>query len=103
MKAGIFLNGSGAVLILTSHESLSDPALGHKLLSKGIEKYIAFEVPVSLVEKRYGTHFTAVLGDLKQEDDLRVMDFDGRRIFQHFSFKEMGTPTYHDVDSAARH
>lgn len=94
MKAGIFLNGSGAVLILTSHESLSDPGMMHKLEAKGIGKCIAFEVAVHLVEKRYGKHYEVVMNDLKQEDDLRVMDFDGRRIFQQFSFSEMGRPTF---------
>jgi hypothetical protein len=97
MKAGIFFTGSGAVLILTSHDSLSDPDLIEKLLAKGIDKYIAFEVPIDMVQNRYGTHYKTVMNDLKQEDDLRVMDFDGRRIFQRFSFKEMGDPTYHEA------
>ena len=96
MKAGIFFTGSGAVLILTSHDSLSDPGLCEKLQAKGIDKYIAFEVPISMVQNRYGTHYKTVMNDLKQADDLRVMDFDGRRVFDRFSFGEMGQPTYHE-------
>jgi hypothetical protein len=96
MKAGIFFTGSGAVLILTSHDSLSDPGLIEKLQAKGIDKYIAFEVPMNMVQNRYGTHYKTVMNDLKQEDDLRVMDFDGRRVFQRFNFSEMGQPTYHE-------
>ena len=96
MKAVIFINGSGAFLIITSHESLADPALVRKLEAKGIEKYIAYEVPMEMVQERYGHHFDVVMSDLKQDDDLRVMDFDGRRIFHHFSFGDFGRPTYHE-------
>jgi hypothetical protein len=101
MKAVIFINGSGAELIVTSHESLSDPVLVRKLAAKGIEKYIAYEVPMELVEARYGHHFHAVMSDLKQDDDLRVVDFDGHRIFHHFSFADFGQPTYHEPRGTA--
>ncbi len=96
MKAGIFITGSGPVLILTSYDSLTKGPLVQKLSAKGIEKYIAFEVPVEKVRQRYGKHYEMVMNDLKQEDDLRVMDFDGRRVFAHFSFKELGDPTFHE-------
>ena len=96
MKAGIYLNGSGAILVVTSYDGLEESVLLRKLQTKGIEKFILYEVPVELVQQRYGQHFRAVMEDLKQEDDLRVMDFDGRRIFQKFSFREMGEPTYHE-------
>jgi hypothetical protein len=97
MKAGIFFTGSGAVLILTSYDSLSDPNLVEKLQAKGIDKYIAFEVPMNMVQQRYGQQYKVVMNDLKQEDDLRVLDFDGRRVFQRFRFEEMGQPTYHEA------
>jgi hypothetical protein len=31
-----------------------------------------------------------VLNDLRQVDDLRVLDYDGHHIFLTFSFKELG-------------
>jgi hypothetical protein len=99
MKAGIFLNGSGAILVLTSHDSLEDKDFVRKLRDKGVEKYIAFEVSPDLVHKHYGGRFRSVMEDLKQEDDLRVMDFDGQRIFQRFSFDEMGEPSFHEPEA----
>ena len=48
------------------------------------------------IKKKYKTQYDAVLNDLQQHDDLRVMDFDGRRIFQLFSFQEMGSPVFHE-------
>jgi hypothetical protein len=93
MKASIFFTGSGPILILTSYDSLTNPELIRKLKSKGIKKFIAYEIPVDLVKKKYGTHYEATMSDLKQEDDLRVLDYDGHHIFLEFSLKELGHAT----------
>jgi hypothetical protein len=96
MKAGIFFTGTGPILILTSYESLDDPNLVEKLALKGIKKYIAYEIQEDLVKERYGKHFNVILGDLKQEDDLRVLDYDGHHVIYNFSLKEIGKPIYHE-------
>ena len=96
MKAGIFFTGTGPILILTSYESLDDPNLVEKLALKGIKKYIAFEIQEDLVKEKYGRHFNVILGDLKQEDDLRVLDYDGHHVFYNFSIDEIGEPIYHE-------
>jgi hypothetical protein len=92
MKAAIIFTGSGPILILTSYESLMDANLVTKLKSKGIKKYIAYEVPVDIVQQKYGLKYDLVLNDLKQEDDLRLMDYDGHHIFINFSLKHLGKP-----------
>lgn len=97
MKAGIFFTGTGPILILTTYASLTDPKLIDKLTQKGIKKYIAYEVPEDLVKQRYGTHFNVILGDLKQTDDLRVLDYDGHHVFYNFSLDEIGQPVYHEA------
>ena len=96
MKAGIFFTGTGPILILTSYESLDDPNLVEKLALKGIKKYIAFEIKEDLVKQKYGQHFNVILGDLKQADDLRVLDYDGHHVFYNFSIDEMGEPIFHE-------
>jgi hypothetical protein len=96
MKAGIFFTGTGPILILTSYDSLNDPKLVEKLALKGIKKYIAFEIREDLVKQRYGTHFNVILGDLKQTDDLRVLDYDGHHVFYNFSLNEIGEPIYYE-------
>ena len=90
MKAGIVYTGSGPILVLTSYESFTDPKFVEKLKSKGIKKFIGWEVPLELCQKRYGEHYPVILGDLRQNDDLRVLDYDGHHIFLTFSFKELG-------------
>ena len=96
MKAGIFFTGTGPILILTTYESLDDPKLVDKLTQKGIKKYIAYEVSEDLVKQRYGKHFNVILGDLKQSDDLRVLDYDGHHVFYNFSLSEVGQPVFHE-------
>lgn len=90
MKAGIILTGSGPILVLTSYGSFTDPKFAEKLAGKGIKKYMGYEVPLEICQKRYGEHYPVVLGDLRQSDDLRVLDYDGHHIFLTFSFKEFG-------------
>jgi hypothetical protein len=97
MKAGIFFTGTGPILILTSYASLDDPALVSKLSTKGIKKYIAYEVPEGLVKEKYGQQFNVILGDLKQSDDLRVLDYDGHHVFYNFSVNELGEPVRHEA------
>ncbi len=90
MNAIMLLTGEGTMVILTSHASPTDPALIRKLAGKGIEKFIAQEVPVELARARYGDHFDTVAADLREADDLRVLDYSGNRAFRLFSFGELG-------------
>ncbi|MCK5186027.1 MAG: hypothetical protein KAR43_02765 [Deltaproteobacteria bacterium] len=96
MKAGIIFTGSGPILILTTYESFIDQKLIEKLSTKGIKKFIAHDVPIEMVKVKYGMHFPIVMGDLKQTDDLRVLDYDGYHVFDNFSFEEMGEPIYYE-------
>ena len=96
MKAGIFFTGTGPILILTTYGDLDDPMLVAKLDQKGIKKFIAYEVPEVLVREKYGNHFNVILGDLKQSDDLRVLDYDGHHVFYSFSLSELGPPIFHE-------
>jgi hypothetical protein len=96
MKAGIFFTGSSPILLLTSYESFLDPNLVEKLRAKGIKKFIAYQVDVEAVKERYGNHYDVVMNDLKQQDDLRVMDYNGHHVFGVFSLKELGEPVFHD-------
>ena len=97
MKAGIFFTGTGPILLLTSYESIDDPKFIDKLSAKGIKKFIAYELPESTIKEKYGQHYNVILGDLKQSDDLRVLDYDGHHIFNSFSFRELGQPVVHDA------
>lgn len=100
MKAGIYFTGTGPILLLTTYSELNDPMLVSKLEQKGIKKFIAYEVPEALVKEKYGMHFNVIMGDLKQTDDLRVLDYDGHHVFHNFSLSEIGAPVFHEKDAS---
>lgn len=96
MKAIMLITGSGPLVILTSHDSATNPALLEKLRAKGIERFFAHEIPLDLAEQRYGGHFTTVLNDLHESDDLRVLDYNGERAFGLFRLDELGPMITYD-------
>lgn len=97
MKAGIYFTGSSPLLILTSYESLVDPRLIEKLQAKGIKKFIVYEASLDLVRQKYGNHYNVVMNDLKQEDDLRVLDYDGHHIYENFSLAQLRDPVVYEA------
>lgn len=97
MKAGIFFTGTGPILILTTYDTLNDSKLIEKLSAKGIKKFIAYEVSADSVKEKYGLQFNTIMGDLKQTDDLRVLDYDGHHVFYNFPFNELGEPVIYDA------
>lgn len=97
MKAGIFFTGTGPILLLTSYETLDDPRFVEKLATKGIKKFIAYEVSEDQVKEKYGQQYKVILGDLKQSDDLRVLDYDGHHVFYNFSVGELGEPIRYEA------
>jgi len=96
MKAYFLFTAGGPLVILTSYESVIAPELLARLASKGIEKFVASEVPVELAMARYGAHFEAVCRDLHESDDLRILDYNGQRAFLNFRFSELASPIYHE-------
>jgi hypothetical protein len=101
MKTALLFTGSGPLVIATSYASLTAPGLVEKLRSKGIEKFVAYELPVELVKQRYAGHFEVAMQDLHESDDLRVVDFNGERAFRLFHLKELGTPVLFEAAAAA--
>jgi hypothetical protein len=98
MKTIMLLTGSGPIIVLTSYASVTDQALLGKLQGKGIKKFIAFEIPLELAKQRYGGHFSVVVQDLRESDDLRILDYDGQRGFQLFRFAELAPPVFYEED-----
>jgi hypothetical protein len=92
MRAFMLFTGSGPLVILTSHEAITAPALLDKFAAKGIDKFIAHEIPLALARERYGGHFDVVIKDLHESDDLRILDYNGERAFRLFRLAELGRP-----------
>ncbi len=103
MKVFMLMTGSGPLVILTSHDSIEDQTILEKLLAKGIEKFMAYEIPYELAKERYGGHFAVVANDLHESDDLRVLDYNGVRAFRLFHFDEMGAMLAHEPGHPRHH
>ncbi len=100
MKVLMLFTGSGPIVILTSHDSATDPVLLDKLRAKGIDRFLAYELPLDLAKQRYGGHFGTVVNDLHETDDLRVLDYNGERAFGLFRLDELASPVVHDPRAA---
>jgi hypothetical protein len=98
MKALVLFTGSGPVAVLTSHASVTEPRLLEQLQAKGIDRFLAYELPWDVARERYANHFQVVLNDLRESDDLRVLDFNGERVFRLFRIAELGQPIVYDPD-----
>ena len=102
MKAYLLFTATGAEIILTDSDSIKDPNLLNMLDSKGITKFVAHELPLDLVKERFGAHFDKICNDLEQSDALRVLEEDGLRVYNLFSFQELGKPIYHEPEVIAK-
>ncbi len=96
MKAGIIFTGTGPILVLTSYEAFNDAKFVEKLARKGIMKFIAYELDLDQVKNKYGGQYDTIVNDVKQEDDLRVLDYNGHNVFYNFAFSEMGPAIMHE-------
>jgi hypothetical protein len=101
MNAFMLFTGSGAMVILTSHAAIDEPTLLEKLAAKGVDKFLAYRVPIALAQKRYGMHFDIVARSLAETDDLRVLDFDGSHAVRRFGFGEMSGPVAYEATTPA--
>lgn len=90
MKTVMLYTASGPVLLLTSYGSVTDPGFVGKLKARGIEKFVAYEVPLEKTRERYQLDYERVAAELAETDDLRLLDVDGHRVFRRFAFKELG-------------
>lgn len=63
-----------------------------KLRYKGIDKFMAYQVDLEAVEERYPDSFAGATEDLRETEDLRVLDFNGHQIMANFSLDALGDP-----------
>ncbi len=97
MRSYLVLTENGPLLVLTSLENLTEDILLESLHSKGVDKFIAYEVPVEKVHEFYGAPFEIISADLERGKDLRVVDFDGPHIFSCLSFNDLGRQIHYEA------
>jgi hypothetical protein len=98
MKAAVLFTGTGPILIVTSFDSLSNPKFLEQIKSRGINKFIAYEVSLEVTKQKYGGHYNLVIEDLRPTDDIRVMDVNGHCVFYNYKFKDLKEPFTYEPD-----
>jgi hypothetical protein len=98
VKGILVFGGSGPLLIVSSYPAIDDPHLIAKLHAKGLDKFIAYEIPIERCHDLYGYTYRDIVEDLQTHDDMRVLDFDGHRIFLNFSLRELGEGFVYEGD-----
>ena len=89
MRSYMLLTENGPILMLTSCASITGMKCADALRRRGIDKFLAYEVPVEEVRDRYGLPFEVIAHDIDRGATLRVLDFDGDQIFRRFSFTQL--------------
>jgi hypothetical protein len=102
MKGILVFGASGPLLLLSSYAEADHPALIAKLHAKGLDKFLAYEIPIKRCQDLYGYTYRDIVADLQEEDDIRVLDFDGHRIFLNFSLTELGDLFVYEADQIKR-
>jgi hypothetical protein len=91
-RAYLIFTGTGPILVLSTYSGLTDERLLGKLRYKGIGKFIAYEVDTEAVKERYHHSYESIAEDLRVQEDIRVLDFNGHQIMANFSLDELGAP-----------
>jgi len=102
MKGLLVFGNSGPLLIVSSYQTIDDPHLIAKLHAKGLDKFIAYEIPIDRCSDLYGYTYRDIVENLQTHDDMRVLDFDGHRIFLNFSLRELGEGFVYEDDRVTR-
>ena len=89
MKGILVFSGSGPLLIVSSFPTIDNPYLINRLRAKGLQKFIAWEIPIDHCRDFYGFTYRDIVEDLEEHNDMRVLDFDGHRIFLNFSLRDL--------------
>lgn len=91
-RAYLIFTGTGPIVALSTYPELTDERLLDKLKFKGIDKFIAYEVELEAVRQRYSHSYDSIASDLREAEDLRVLDFNGHQIMANFSLQDLGEP-----------
>lgn len=92
MRSYVVFTRDGPILALTSRPCITDRRLLSILQRRGIDKFIACEVPLERVRTSYGRPFEVLADEMRSGVDLRVLDFNGPQIVSKLVLSELGRP-----------
>jgi hypothetical protein len=100
MTAFLVFSETEPMIVMASRAAVSDGRLVDGLKTKGVGKFIAREIPLERLRERYGVPFEVIEADLRRGNDLRVLDYDGRHVFENICLTELGSSLYYEEERA---
>jgi hypothetical protein len=97
LSAYLLLTEVGPLLVLSSYSDLGERAAVDTLRRKGLGKFVAYHAPLERVRQLYGAQYGAVRGELEGTAGLRILDFDGSRVFRNFPLDQIDRPSCHEL------
>lgn len=89
MHALLIFSTSTPILILSTFDETDSEGMADKLSNMGIDKFVCFRVPVDRAEEIYGTRFSQISDAIDDQDDIRVLDYNGFTAFKNFDIDEI--------------
>ncbi len=96
MKSYLLFTVTGTKVIITSYDSVEHPEVLKKLRSKGISKFIAYEVSIESTRAKYGKQLSNVYNETFDSNDIMILDCIGECSPEKFSFNELSNPTFYE-------
>jgi hypothetical protein len=92
LQTYLALTDGGALLVVAISNGDTETHLREGLRRRGHRKFIAWPVPADEVCRAYGVVFQVIAAGLSPEQPLRVVDFEGARVFDNLSLAGLDAP-----------
>lgn len=96
MQAFLVFTENEPIVVMASRTAVEDGRLVDRLSHMGHDRFIAHELPVESLRRRYGLPFDVIESDILRGKPFRVLDSDGRHVFDSVLLQELGPGFFHD-------
>ena len=90
----LILTEAGPILIMTIHAEAAHPEVRAAMRRRGYSKFIAYPVPADRVHSAYGVPFEVIAANLDETRPVRVLDFDGVRVFHNVPLSQLDSSVH---------
>jgi len=89
MHVLLIFSTSTPILILSTFPEPDSGGMAQKLSNMGIDKFVCFKVPIERSKEIYGLRFKQIHDAIEDEQDIRVLDYNGFTAFKNFDVNEI--------------
>jgi len=89
------------MLVMAAEAAVEDGRFNDRLAAMGYDCFIAHEVPVDRLREAYGLSLEVLEADIRGGKPVRILDSNGRHVFEAVPFSELGPARPHGCSAAA--